>query len=109
MACHPVGLEIADDPSSWASAGFRVSAANTVALGEITLALVGRHRSQEAGGLVGWRFAGLPHGFAGAIDGIPTAAAEAAEAVGGGEEAEPHPNGAVAVDHIVCAHPPSHP
>eukprot|EP01046_Picozoa_sp_COSAG06_P090638 COSAG06_NODE_36953_length_441_cov_0.728070_1_plen_56_part_10 len=47
-ACYPVGLDVADDPASWVSAGFDVSADSTVSLGEISIRLLGRHTDEAA-------------------------------------------------------------
>jgi hypothetical protein len=106
-SCYPVGLDVADDPASWVSAGFDVSADSTVSLGEISINLIGRHPDeaaaaaapQQQGGLVGWSFCNLPDGID-AIHGIPTIAAAAPVA-----RRTPHPNGAVSVDHIVFQSP----
>jgi hypothetical protein len=99
--CYPVGLDVADDPASWASAGFTV-VDDSVALGEITIRLLGRP-GEAGGGLCGWRFVGLPEGVT-AIHGIPTSAAPVPASAAGTASAL-HPNGAVSVDHIVFQSP----
>lgn len=100
-ACYPVVLEVADDSASWSSAGFNV-VSDTVALGEITIRLVGR--SNSSGGIVGWSFSGLPPGV-NSIHGIPTSTTVAVPASGDDDAARPHPNGAVGVDTIVFQSP----
>lgn len=100
-ACYPVVLEVADDSASWSSAGFDV-VNDKVALGEITIHLVGR--SKNIGGIVGWSFSGLPAGV-NSIHGIPTSTTVAVPAPGDNKDARPHPNGAVGVDTIVFQSP----
>lgn len=85
-------LTIAEDPSSWAEAGFTVDDDGTCRVGHVTLELAGR----DAGnGLVGWSLRGLPDGDVD-LDGFPTRATDR-------DRAEPasHRCSAVAVDHVV--------
>ncbi len=95
-------LAIADDPAAWAALGFAVDAAGAIALGPVSLRLVG----PEAGeGIVALELdgavAGAPGGAVeGAADGLVLRPAPAG--VAGGAE---HPNGAVAVDHVVALTP----
>jgi hypothetical protein len=69
-----VALEIADPPEVWEAIGFAVGDGRVV-LGGVTLDLVGRERGT---GILGWTLG---------------------EAAGG--ESPPHPNGALALDHVV--------
>jgi len=84
-------LAIADDPAAWAALGFSVDAAGAIALGPLSLRLVGRAAGEgivalELGGAVG-----------GAADGLPLRPAPPGEAT-----VAAHPNGALAVDHVVA-------
>lgn len=107
--CYPCCLDVLDDPSAWRSAGFTVSAAGLIDLGEMAIRLLGRSKgSPQAGGIDGWSFVG--GGAAGVleVDGIPVRPAPAPSSqVGSGaaEATERHPNGAVSVDHIVLRSP----
>ena len=96
-APYPVGLDIADEPAAWASAGFRIEAGNLVRLGEITIRLCGGE-----GGIVQWTFRNLQKDVE-SIDGIPVAH-DQSEPVQDHVTA-PHPNGCFAVDHIVLISP----
>jgi hypothetical protein len=69
-----VTLAIADEPEPWADLGFAVEHRQLV-LGGVTLELVGRGRGE---GIVGWTLGAAP----------PV-------------DAPDHPNGAVALDHVV--------
>jgi hypothetical protein len=73
-----VALEIADEPETWAAIGFAVQDGRA-ALGGIALDLVGRERGD---GILGWT--------------LGTAAAAP-------PPGPPHPNGALALDHVVMS------
>jgi len=102
--CFPVGLDVADDASTWASCGFRIEEGSLVRLGEVTIRLVGRQQGRGATkGIVGWSFQGLPSGASTAsVDGIPCTPPPTAAA---SPESVAHPNGATHVDHIVLRSP----
>jgi hypothetical protein len=86
-------LVIADDPTDWARLGFATSADGAFSLGGLTLRAAGR----EAGsGVVAVTVEGLT---AERPDGLPLVAAGPGRAAGG---AAAHPNGALAVDHLVA-------
>jgi hypothetical protein len=89
-------LRLADDPATWARLGFAVGADGVCALGGVALELVG---SAQGRGLVGWHIDGVDPGAE--LDGLPPAGGVAVAAPGD----VPHPNGAVAVDHVVAATP----
>jgi hypothetical protein len=88
-------LRIADDPALWARLGFAVDAGGRCVVGGIALELAGRGAGR---GIVGWTLGPLAPGAQ--LDGLPTSAGDA-PAPAGGE----HPNGAVAVDHVVVTTP----
>jgi hypothetical protein len=84
-------LVIADEPAAWAALGFAPGAA--FALGGVVVRLVG---SSAGGGIVELRIEGVT---AERPDGLPAVASA------GGRGAPPpssHPNGALAIDHVVA-------
>lgn len=89
-------LRLADDPTVWERLGFAVGAGGVVRLGGVDLELVGAGRGR---GIVGWRIEGVDPDAE--LDGLPPAGGLAE---GAGAEVA-HPNGAVAVDHVVAATP----
>jgi hypothetical protein len=86
-------LELADSPHSWKALGFSVRD-GTCDVGGVRLQLGAYGR-----GITGWRLAGIRAGTR-EIDGLKTAVAEASPA-----PAPQHPNGAIAVDHVVVTTP----
>jgi hypothetical protein len=88
-------LVLADEPERWAALGFVVER-GAVRLGAVRLRLAGEGAGR---GIVGWSLRGLRSTE---LDGMPTTLAEHA----GAEEAAPeHPNGIVAIDHVVAMTP----
>lgn len=84
-------IALADDPERWESLGFAVSNA-TVGLGAVQITLAGR----DAGcGILGWSLRGIASTE---LDGLPTTISRRAPHV----EASEHPNGVVAIDHLVA-------
>jgi hypothetical protein len=81
-------LRLADDPATWTRLGFVVGADGVCRLGGVALELCGT----GAGG--------VPAGAE--LDGLPPAASATAPSAG---DQAGHPNGAVAVDHVVAATP----
>lgn len=107
-----IELQVADDPESWAAAGFLVHG-DAVTLGTTTVRLVGDGHHASAGptepgrrGIVGWTLAGihLDHDH---LDGLPTEVLDpptdltTAPASAGA----PHPNGVTGLDHVVVLTP----
>jgi hypothetical protein len=89
-------LTIADEPATWRRLGFAVGDDGRATVGGIVLELAGRAAGR---GITGWSLSRVDAG--GDLDGLPTRAAgdEAAHDAGG------HPNGAVAIDHVVVTTP----
>jgi hypothetical protein len=88
-------LCIADEPATWTRLGFAVGDDGRCTIGGIALELAGRGAGT---GIVGWTIAGLAPDAE--LDGLPTTADDG-PAPADGE----HPNGAVAVDHVVVTTP----
>ncbi len=87
-------LAVADAPHAWAALGFAVEG-DTCVLGEVRIRLAGT----EAGeGLVGWSLRGVA---ATELDGLATTVSDREPPVA----APAHPNGLVAVDHVVAITP----
>lgn len=80
------GLVLADEPATWRALGFAVHE-SVVRVGGVGIRLAGRDAGE---GILGWHVAGL------AGDVLPACGPVTA----GREEA--HPNGAVALDHVVA-------
>lgn len=94
-------LRVADEPASWAAAGFAVTG-DHVRLGDVPIRLTGR-TDGGARGITGWTVSGLAIAD-GSLDGLPTetAAGPPAEALA---DAPVHPNGTTGIDHVVVATP----
>ena len=91
-------LRIADDPATWARLGFAVGDDGRCTVGGIALELAGRGAGT---GIVGWTITGPPALAPDAqLDGLPTITDDAPARAGG-----EHPNGALAVDHVVVSTP----
>lgn len=82
-------LAIADPPEAWAAAGFDVTG-DLCEVGAVRLRLEGPGRGR---GIVGWSVRGVTTAE---LDGLPTSVADVPPAAGG-----EHPNGVVAIDHLV--------
>ncbi len=96
---HLVGLELDEPPEAFRALGFAVDADGAAVVGGIQLRFDGGAR-----GLRSWTLTGVvpgPDGF----DGLPTAVASAWEPARGNGLPTAHPNGALAVDHVVVATP----
>jgi hypothetical protein len=89
-----VALDVADRAEAWTALGFAVDEGGRCRVGTTDLVLRG-----GADGLVGWTLAGAIPAEDG-IDGLPTAVAAPSD-----RPASPHPNGVVAIDHVVLATP----
>lgn len=88
-------FEVADTADTWTRAGFGVDAGAVCRIGSVGIRLVGRDRGT---GIVGWSLGGLPSDQD--LDGIPTARSASSQA-----PPASHPNGVVAVDHVVLLSP----
>lgn len=99
-------LHLADDATRWAGYGFDVED-GSCRLGTVTVRLLG---SEAGTGILSWTLAGLTGE---ALDGLPTERAAAGgakpadgvEPADGAEPAGQHPNGVLALDHIVVVAP----
>jgi hypothetical protein len=90
-----VALEIADSVERWEALGF-ATAAGQVELGGVRVVL-----GAEGTGITRWAIRGI--GELADIDGLPTTPAE--DLVTTAPNAEPHPNGATGIDHVVVVTP----
>lgn len=86
-------LQVGEDAQAWARLGFEVSG-GLCALGAVSVRLQG-----GGGGIRGWRVSGLLD--AAGLDGLPTEAVPQS----GREAAPEHPNGVLAIDHVVVMTP----
>jgi catechol 2,3-dioxygenase-like lactoylglutathione lyase family enzyme len=94
-----VEIEVADDPSAWADAGFAVDG-DAVALGPLSIRLVG-WPADGTRGIVGWTLTGVAV-EGGSLDGLATAVTEPRTA----PLPQPtHPNGVTGLDHVVVLTP----
>ena len=91
-----VGLEVDDDPDAWRRAGFTVTGETFVA-GGVTVRLLGGQRGR------GVRSASLDPPVIDEVDGLRLVASGAAPAEGPASRttASAHPNGVIAIDHVV--------
>lgn len=98
MAVTLTELIIGDEPAAWEAAGFSVDGDRT-RLGTVQV----RFAPGSRGGVHGWTLAGCDEGFAGDLDGIATTAVPNPPA--SPPATTEHPNGTVALDHLVVATP----
>lgn len=89
-----VELEVADDPASWAQAGFSV-VDDVVMVDDVRIRLSGA--APDRRGIVGWSVSGLVPRIEG-IDGLPTNFVDAGDP---SSERPVHANGAHGIDHVV--------
>jgi hypothetical protein len=94
MTAAVVGLEIADPPDAWRSAGFTVDG-DRCRVGGIVVHLTGRDHGKR---IRAWTWEGLDGD--GDLDGLPTRSGTAP-----GGDAPTHPNGATVLDHVVVVTP----
>jgi hypothetical protein len=90
-----VALEVGDPPEAWEALGFSVSPDRAIELGGVRVQL-----GADGEGIVSWTLRGID--WTDAIDGLPTRVIDqsvARDVVGS------HPNGAIAVDHVVILTP----
>jgi hypothetical protein len=89
------GLSIADDPERWAALGFAVADDGMCELDGVRLSLGAGGR-----GITSWSLSGVA--AVGHIDGLPTEVVADREAP---RASSAHPNGALALDHVVVLSP----
>jgi catechol 2,3-dioxygenase-like lactoylglutathione lyase family enzyme len=87
-------LRLADDPAVWSALGFAVEE-GCCQLGSVRVALAG---AQQGSGILGWS---LRDAAISELDGLPTAISRRPVPA----PADVHPNGAVAIDHVVAISP----
>ena len=90
-------LTVGDEPESWRQAGFTVDDDGTCAIGAVRLAVGGRDLGK---GIRAWSLRGIDESHAGDVEGMATTVADGAQAT-----PATHPNGAVAIDHVVLLSP----
>lgn len=90
-----VALEVGDPPEAWEALGFSVSPDRAIELGGVRLQL-----GADGEGIVSWTLRGIDR--TDAIDGLPTRVID--QSVARDVEGS-HPNGAIAVDHVVILTP----
>jgi len=92
-------LVLADEPERWAALGFAAED-DAVQLGAVRLRLAGESAGR---GVVGWSLRGV---CSTELDGMPTTLADGTETDGAiAEDPGEHPNGIVAIDHVVAMTP----
>jgi hypothetical protein len=89
-------LDVADEPADWTALGFAAADDGTIVVGGVRLCPLGRAAGD---GIVVAAFAGANR--AAGFDGLPVRA----PAPGGPGVGTSHPNGALAVDHVVVTTP----
>lgn len=87
-------ITLADDPSRWEALGFTTSD-GVVQLGAVRLTLAGRDAGR---GILGWSLRGIASSE---LDGLPTARSDLPPPTA----APDHPNGVMAIDHVVAFSP----
>lgn len=88
-------LTVADEPAAWAALGFAVDG-DGCRIGGVRLRFAGRAAGR---GIVGWTLRGAASAQ---LDGLPTTVADGD---GAPAAAAVHPNGVVAIDHVVVITP----
>jgi hypothetical protein len=91
------GLLVADAADAWEGAGFTVDEGSVCRVGGVAVRLIGRDGST---GIVGWSLGGLPNDSFDDVDGVPITAPSGAVSA-----PAQHPNGVVAIDHVVLMSP----
>jgi catechol 2,3-dioxygenase-like lactoylglutathione lyase family enzyme len=89
-------LTVADEPDAWRECGFAVEG-DTCVLGEVRIRLAGAGGPEKR--LLGWSLRGIA--AEGELDGLATAPSERPPPA----STPAHPNGVVAVDHVVAVTP----
>jgi hypothetical protein len=97
-----VALELAADPDAWRACGFTVDAGGRCRIGTTDVVLRADAAGAGRAGIVGWTVAGAIPADDG-LDGLATTVAESDAAAP--EPAPAHPNGVLAIDHVVVSTP----
>ncbi len=101
VACTIDELTVADEPSAWAGLGFAVEG-DVCVVGDVRIRLAGAAAaasgSRPSGGLERWSLRGVESTE---LDGLPTRLSDLEPP----SEAPAHPNGVVALDHVVAITP----
>jgi hypothetical protein len=87
-------LTLADDVKRWEQLGFAASG-DCVQLGQVLVRMAG---ARAGSGIVGWSLRGVSSTE---LDGLPTSVSERSAP----EQAPAHPNGVIAIDHVVAMSP----
>jgi hypothetical protein len=88
-------LSLADAPERWRALGFAIEEPGVVVIGGVTLRL-----GVPGHGITGWALRGVDPALT-SVDGLPTAASAEPPP----PQARAHPNGAIAIDHVVVITP----
>lgn len=96
MAVELDELVVGDEPEAWVSAGFTVDDDGVTRVGKVRIRLVGRGGDKR---IRSWVLRGVPADLE-SVDGLPTAATDRPAC-----EPATHPNGVVAIDHLVALTP----
>lgn len=91
-----LALDLAGTAAAWSAAGFTVGEGDAIAIGTTAIRL-----GADGEGFSGWTVSGAVPDGDGTLEGLPTTIA----APSGEAPAPPHPNGVVAIDHVVLATP----
>ena len=89
-------LVVGDEPEAWAGAGFTVDDDGTTCIGQVRVRLVGREAGKR---ILRWQLRGVPADLT-TVDGLPTTTTDEPACT----PAE-HPNGSLAIDHLVALTP----
>jgi hypothetical protein len=93
-------LVLADDPAAWRAIGFSVDDEGVALVGTVRLRFTG----EPAAGVTRWMLAGMPDEDVVDVDGLATSVGEPSPA-GSAGAGDGHPNGALAIDHLVVTTP----
>ena len=91
------GLVVADEPEAWEAAGFAVDPDGVCRVGRVRIRLAGRGGGGKR--IQSWVLRGIPEATT-TVDGLPTAVTSEAAC-----EPASHPNGVLAIDHLVALTP----
>src|ERR1041385_8927732 len=92
-----VQLTVADPPAVWSDLGFAVHD------GVCTISAVDHALGGSGSGLTAWLLAGVQAGAD--VDGLPTSVTRTGPTDRAEGSDPPHPNGVVAIDHVVVSTP----